>query len=271
MDAPGSSGSAARCSPEGSSRSTPALRPVTRADVPPPVTQVIDAAHGLAAADDGRGRGAPRPRSSATGDDRLARRGRGDPRRRRQAPAPDARPALRRARGRRRRDPRRDRDRAGPHGDARPRRRPRRGAAAPRPADRRRPVRPRDGDGRRRPALLARLRRAEWRRAASARSALLANASVGLARGELAQRRDAFDLTIDAERYLQRCRLKTARLFECACVIGGDHGAAGGRGADRLRPRDRPRLPAPRRRPRRQRARPSAPARRAAPTCSTAP
>ena len=52
---------------------------------------------------------------------------------------------------------------------------------------------------------------------------LLANASVGLAQGELAQRRDAYDLSIDAERYLYRCGLKTARLFECACVIGGVH------------------------------------------------
>jgi geranylgeranyl pyrophosphate synthase len=49
---------------------------------------------------------------------------------------------------------------------------------------------------------------------------LLASASVRLARGELAQRRDAFDLTIGRERYLERCELKTARLFECACVIG---------------------------------------------------
>jgi geranylgeranyl pyrophosphate synthase len=49
---------------------------------------------------------------------------------------------------------------------------------------------------------------------------LLAGASVGLALGELAQRRDAFDLTISAERYLERCELKTARLFECACLIG---------------------------------------------------
>lgn len=49
---------------------------------------------------------------------------------------------------------------------------------------------------------------------------LLARASVGLALGELAQRRDAFDLTIDAERYRKRCLLKTARLFECACLIG---------------------------------------------------
>jgi len=49
---------------------------------------------------------------------------------------------------------------------------------------------------------------------------LLAHASVGLAQGELAQRRDAFDVTVDADRYLERCRLKTARLFECACLIG---------------------------------------------------
>ena len=59
---------------------------------------------------------------------------------------------------------------------------------------------------------------------AERRVALLAGASVGLARGELAQRRDAFDLEIGAERYLERCRLKTARLFECACLIGADRG-----------------------------------------------
>ena len=52
--------------------------------------------------------------------------------------------------------------------------------------------------------------------------ALLADASVALARGELAQRHDAFDLGIDEERYLTRCRLKTARLFECACLLGHD-------------------------------------------------
>jgi geranylgeranyl pyrophosphate synthase len=55
---------------------------------------------------------------------------------------------------------------------------------------------------------------------------LLAGASVGLAKGELAQRRDAFDLAISADRYLDRCRLKTARLFECACLIGAEPGPA---------------------------------------------
>ena len=46
-----------------------------------------------------------------------------------------------------------------------------------------------------------------------------ARASVGLALGELAQRRDAFDLDLGG-RYRERCLLKTARLFECACLIG---------------------------------------------------
>jgi geranylgeranyl pyrophosphate synthase len=51
---------------------------------------------------------------------------------------------------------------------------------------------------------------------------LLTGASVALARGELAQRHDAFDPGISAERYLERCQLKTARLFECACLVGRD-------------------------------------------------
>jgi geranylgeranyl pyrophosphate synthase len=48
----------------------------------------------------------------------------------------------------------------------------------------------------------------------------LTDASTALARGELAQRQDAFDLDVTPERYLYRCELKTAALFECACVIG---------------------------------------------------
>jgi geranylgeranyl pyrophosphate synthase len=62
--------------------------------------------------------------------------------------------------------------------------------------------------------------------AGDARSvALLADASVALARGELAQRQDAFDLGLDEKRYLDRCRLKTGRLFECACLLGREDGA----------------------------------------------
>jgi geranylgeranyl pyrophosphate synthase len=51
---------------------------------------------------------------------------------------------------------------------------------------------------------------------------LLADAAVALARGELAQRHDAFDTGISRQRYLERCRLKTAKLFECACLLGHD-------------------------------------------------
>jgi geranylgeranyl pyrophosphate synthase len=50
--------------------------------------------------------------------------------------------------------------------------------------------------------------------------ALLSDASVALAEGELAQRHDAYDTSLSAQRYLQRCRLKTGRLFECACLMG---------------------------------------------------
>ncbi len=57
--------------------------------------------------------------------------------------------------------------------------------------------------------------------------ALLARASTALARGELAQRQDAFDLSISEERYLERCRLKTGTLFECACLMGWDERALG--------------------------------------------
>jgi geranylgeranyl pyrophosphate synthase len=48
----------------------------------------------------------------------------------------------------------------------------------------------------------------------------LSSAAVALATGELAQRRDAYDTSISEERYVQRCALKTARLFESACRIG---------------------------------------------------
>jgi geranylgeranyl pyrophosphate synthase len=61
--------------------------------------------------------------------------------------------------------------------------------------------------------------------------ALLAAASVSLADGELAQRQDAFDTGISEQRYLDRCRLKTATLFECACLLGRDLPALGDFGA----------------------------------------
>jgi geranylgeranyl pyrophosphate synthase len=61
--------------------------------------------------------------------------------------------------------------------------------------------------------------------------ALLAAASVSLADGELAQRQDAYDTGISEQRYLDRCRLKTATLFECACLLGRDLPALGDFGA----------------------------------------
>jgi geranylgeranyl pyrophosphate synthase len=61
---------------------------------------------------------------------------------------------------------------------------------------------------------------------------LLSEASVALARGELAQRRDAFDTEVSEARYLDRCRLKTAKLFECACLMGRDEPAYGEFGAE---------------------------------------
>lgn len=50
---------------------------------------------------------------------------------------------------------------------------------------------------------------------------VLSEACVALARGELAQRHDAYRLDLDEQRYLLRCELKTARLFSAACRLGG--------------------------------------------------
>jgi geranylgeranyl pyrophosphate synthase len=60
--------------------------------------------------------------------------------------------------------------------------------------------------------------------------AILSEVTVGLAQGELAQRADAYETGISEARYLQRCRLKTARLFQSACVLGWE-ATAGGNGA----------------------------------------
>src|SRR3954469_21898170 len=49
---------------------------------------------------------------------------------------------------------------------------------------------------------------------------VLSDASCALAEGELRQRADAWDATVPVERYLFRCELKTARLFEAACRLG---------------------------------------------------
>ena len=48
----------------------------------------------------------------------------------------------------------------------------------------------------------------------------LSEASSSLARGELMQRADAWNEGVSPERYLERCRLKTASLFAAACRLG---------------------------------------------------
>jgi geranylgeranyl pyrophosphate synthase len=48
----------------------------------------------------------------------------------------------------------------------------------------------------------------------------LSEASSALAEGELLQREDAYDVHVAVTRYLRRCELKTAALFEAACRLG---------------------------------------------------
>jgi geranylgeranyl pyrophosphate synthase len=48
----------------------------------------------------------------------------------------------------------------------------------------------------------------------------LSDASSALAAGELLQREDAYVAEVALERYLRRCELKTAALFEAACRLG---------------------------------------------------
>ena len=48
----------------------------------------------------------------------------------------------------------------------------------------------------------------------------LSTASSALARGELMQREDAWSPDVSEARYLERCRLKTASLFEASCRLG---------------------------------------------------
>ncbi|MDQ6750806.1 MAG: polyprenyl synthetase family protein [Actinomycetota bacterium] len=55
---------------------------------------------------------------------------------------------------------------------------------------------------------------------------VLSSASSALALGELLQREDAFQ-AVPVERYLKRCELKTARLFEAACRLGALESGAG--------------------------------------------
>jgi geranylgeranyl pyrophosphate synthase len=63
---------------------------------------------------------------------------------------------------------------------------------------------------------------------------VLSTASSALARGELMQREDAWSAAVAPARYLERCELKTARLFEAACRLGAILGAPGRAAAAQL-------------------------------------
>ena len=63
----------------------------------------------------------------------------------------------------------------------------------------------------------------------------LSDASSALAEGELLQREDAYAAHVPVARYLRRCELKTAALFEAACRLGALVAAEGSRAlADEL-------------------------------------
>jgi len=56
---------------------------------------------------------------------------------------------------------------------------------------------------------------------------ILADATLCLARGEAMQRAQRHDPSTTVESYLERCSLKTGKLFEAACLLGGGSGAFG--------------------------------------------
>ena len=57
--------------------------------------------------------------------------------------------------------------------------------------------------------------------------AILSEASLALARGEALQRSQRHDPSTTVEGYLERCSLKTGKLFEAACLLGGGSGEYG--------------------------------------------
>lgn len=59
------------------------------------------------------------------------------------------------------------------------------------------------------------------------KASVLADAALALARGEAMQRLQRNDPDTSVEAYLERVELKTARLFEAACVLGGGSAAFG--------------------------------------------
>ncbi|MBV8257654.1 MAG: polyprenyl synthetase family protein [Actinobacteria bacterium] len=56
---------------------------------------------------------------------------------------------------------------------------------------------------------------------------ILADATLALARGEALQRTQTHDPATSVEAYLERCALKTGKLFEASCRLGGGSGEYG--------------------------------------------
>jgi geranylgeranyl pyrophosphate synthase len=56
---------------------------------------------------------------------------------------------------------------------------------------------------------------------------ILAGATLALARGEAMQRTQTHDPSTSVAAYLERCALKTGKLFEAACLLGGGSGDYG--------------------------------------------
>jgi octaprenyl-diphosphate synthase len=56
---------------------------------------------------------------------------------------------------------------------------------------------------------------------------VLADAALALARGEAMQRRQRHDPDTSIDDYLERCSLKTGKLFDASCVLGGGNGEYG--------------------------------------------
>ena len=131
--------------------------------------------------------------------------------------APPGRRAV--ARGRRR-------GRARPHGDARPRRPHRPRPLPPRQGRRLVDLRPRRSARDRRLPLRARLLGAE-RDGRRRRGRDPRRRDACLARGEALQRTQTRDPGTTVEAYLERCALKTGKLFEAACRLGGGSGEYG--------------------------------------------
>ena len=89
-------------------------------------------------------------------------------------------------------------------------------------------LRPRRRARDRRLPVRARVRRARRDRRRARGRRLLADAALCLARGEAMQRRQAHDPDTTVEAYLERCALKTGKLFEAACLLGAGGAAARG-------------------------------------------